>query len=289
MKSRDLAPHEITGDFTRYNLDLRQPSIELCYTGGVVLHGSCVTRELWYGRAVPPRRGWASEGEARAGRGVTRPTGDAARTCRSRRRRRWRGRRRPSCSSARTRRSQCVHVRREQRVRAVARTVVVAKRKQLPADHAARAPDGNDDAAQEEAPAPLAHGPCISVRGAIAATRVESGDARAGRAARARAHAREARRHMTRQSTEQDKAADGCCDARAPRCIAANASTRRAPRGGDRMHDQRQRRCSAAGRPESGREKKLEDALPNASAESYRPSPKKMVVMFGNIRTQQPL
>ena len=84
----------------------------------------------------------------------------AARTCRSRRRRRRRGRRRPFCSSARTRRSQCVRVHRERRVRAVARTLSRKSPNANSCIHAAGRVglDNSEDAAPlEEAPAPLAH------------------------------------------------------------------------------------------------------------------------------------
>ena len=120
-------------------------------------------------------------------------------------------------------------------VRAVARTRSTHTNSPRPSLRGTWArPAMSEDAALEEAMAPLAHGPspCAIIRGAIAAARVEGLDANAHRAARA--HARGARRfHKAAHSTCSKLEENGCCTTRAMRWFAANAPMRRvaAPRG----------------------------------------------------------
>ena len=120
-------------------------------------------------------------------------------------------------------------------VRAVARTRSTHTNSPRPSLRGTWArPAMSEDAALEEAMAPLAHGPspCAIIRGAIAAARVEGLDAKAHRAARA--HARGARRfHKAAHSTCSKLEENGCCTTRAMRWFAANAPMRRAaaPRG----------------------------------------------------------
>ena len=87
-------------------------------------------------------------------------------------------------------------------------------------DHAARAPDGSEDAGLEEAPVPLVHHAASAARSQRASTTATT------RRSCSSCTCTCTRSTMTRPPTECDNA-NGCCAVCAPRCVAANASTLR--------------------------------------------------------------